>query len=168
MSEEVKTQGVNNRKLRPLIEKVRNRIRNHPVVIKLFEDHGLDPDEIDLVPMCFADLDVSARTDHGVIYFNTKLLEDGDFEGDDHYMVHELTHWAQQTTGSKPTKGSDDASYLDNPAEKEGFQNQSEYIAETQGEDEAEEYINQVMDHHDVKGKEREKRIDELLKLQES
>ena len=43
-----------------------------------FDDYGVDINEIDFYPMCFADLDVSARTMHGIIYFNSKLLEDPD------------------------------------------------------------------------------------------
>jgi hypothetical protein len=166
MSSEIKTKGIPHKKLRPLIEKVRNRVRQHPVVQKMFKKYKVDLEEIELIPMCFADLDVSARTDHGVMYFSTKLLEDGDFDKDDHYLVHEMTHFLQQTTGDKPTPGSDEGEYLDNPAEKEGFQNQSEYLAETRGDLAAEKYVNQVLNHHDVKGKsERRKRRIELLEL---
>jgi hypothetical protein len=110
-------------------------------------------------------MDVSARTDHGIMYFSTKLLEDGDFDKDDHYFVHEMTHFLQQTTGDKPTPGSDDGEYLDNPAEKEGFQNQTEYLADTRGDLEAEKYVNQVLEHHDVPKRKREQRREELLQL---
>jgi hypothetical protein len=165
MAESIKTQGIPHKKLRPIIERVRRRLKNHPIVREMFKKHKIDIDEIDLIPMCFADIDVSARTDHGVIYFGLKLLKDGDFDKDDHYLVHELTHFCQQTTGDEPTPGSDEGEYLDNPAEKEGFQNQSEYLAETRGDMAAERYINQVLDHHKVKGKKREKRLKELLEM---
>lgn len=149
-----------------VIDKVRARIKKHPIVEKMFKDYGVDIDELDLVPMCFSDLEVSARTDHAIIYFNYKLLADNDFEMDDHYMIHELVHYLQQTTGDRPTKGADDGVYLDNEYEVEGFQNQTEYLAETRSKDEAESYVNQVLDHHDVNNKkEREKRKRELMKL---
>ena len=148
-----------------IINRVKNRIKNHPVVIEMFKEYGVDPEEINLVPMCFADLPVSARTDHGIIYFNFKLLEDG-FEDDDHYIVHELTHYLQQTTGTRPTKGSDEDDYLDNKEEIEGFQNQTEYLADTRNEDAAEDYVDQVLDHHEVSDKkERDKRKKQLLQL---
>ena len=76
-----------------LIDKVRERIKDSDTVKKMFEEADVDLDIIDLVPMTFSDLEVSARTDHGVIYFNFSLLDDGDFEHDDHYMVHELKHF---------------------------------------------------------------------------
>jgi len=149
-----------------LIDKVRARVKQHPTVIAMFKEHGVDLDELDLIPMCFADLDVSARTDHGVIYFNYSLLDDGDFEDDDHYMVHEVTHFLQQTTGNTPTQGADDGIYLDNEAEIEGFQNQTEFLADTRDDEHAEDYVEQVLDHHEVTDtSERDKRKKELLQL---
>lgn len=164
-SNEIQTQGIDQRKLRPLIERVRERIKNHEIVQGMFDEYKVDLSEIDLIPMAFADLDVSARTDHGVIYFGTKLLKDGDFDGDDHYLVHELTHFLQQTTGTKPTQGSEDGKYLDNPDEIEGFQNQTQYLSETRDEEEAEKYVEKVLDHHDMNGQKREVRKEELMAL---
>src|SRR3990172_6135604 len=108
MSDDIKTTGIPQKELRQKIEKVRDKIRNHHVVLEMFEDHDVDISEIDLIPMCFADIDVSARTDHGIIYFNINLLDSEDgFDDDDHYAVHEILHFLQQTTGSKPTKGAE-------------------------------------------------------------
>lgn len=157
--------GINQAKLRPILQKLRERIKDHPVVQRMFKDYGVDLSEIDLIPMAFARLDVSARTDHGIIYINIALLNDG-IENIDHYLVHEITHFLQQTTGTKPTQSADDGEYLDNDDEVEGFKNQTEYITETYGKPQADKYVNQVLDHHDVKGKkEREKRKDELMEL---
>lgn len=148
-----------------IIEAIKTRLKNDPVVKEAFAKHGLSVDEIDDVPIAFAELDVSARTDHGIIYLNRDLLETP--ERIDHYLVHELTHFAQQTTGDGPTKGSTDDTYLDNEAEKEGFQTQTEYISETRGDDAAESYVDKVLDHHDVPDKERKERREELLQLAE-
>lgn len=165
MSEFPDTTGIDHKKLRPIIEKVREKIKNHPVIKKMFNDYDVDLEELDLVPMCFANLNVSARTDHCTIYFNIKLLDDG-FEEDDHYMVHELQHFLQQSTGKSPTKGSDSGDYLDNKEEIEGFQRQVEYLSETRDEDKAEEYVDQVLDHHKVyDDDEREERKNKLLEL---
>jgi hypothetical protein len=165
MAEDIRTQGIPQKKLRPLIEKVRARIKRNEVVARMFEGHGIDLSELDLVPMCFADIDVSARTDHGVIYFSTKLLKDGDFDKDDHYLVHELTHFLQQTTGTQPTKGSEHGDYLKNPEEVEGFQNQVEYISNLRGKEKADSYVERVLDHHDQEGNKRKQRKEELMAL---
>lgn len=153
----------NHKKDLEIIDKVRSSIKNHQAVKEFWcDEYGLDLEEIDLVPMCFADLDVSARTDCGVIYFNEKLRD----EPFDHYMIHELVHVAQQTTGDKPTKGSDSGNYLDNKEEIEGFQRQVEYLADTRNENKAEEYVDQVLDHHKVyDDDEREERKNKLLEL---
>jgi hypothetical protein len=168
MAEDIKTQGIPQKKLRPLLDKLRDRIRNHEVFQDTCEKYGIDESELDLVPMAFADLEVSARTDHGIIYFGLKLLDENDeltdfVEEDDHYLPHEWTHFCQQTTGSQPTRGSDSGDYLKNPEEVEGFQNQLEYIADTKGEDKAEKYVDRVLDHHDSKGKDRKEKKDKLM-----
>ena len=147
-----------------ILERVRNRVKKHPVIQEMFDEYGISLDEIDLIPMAFADLDVSARTAHGILYFNRKLREDDGFENDDHYMVHEITHWLQQTTGDKPSKGAGHGNYLDNEDEIEGFQNQVEFLSDTRGNGEPEKYVNQVLDHHAVNEKnERKERRDELM-----
>jgi hypothetical protein len=149
--------------LNRMIKKMREYLKHDGVVQEMFKEYGVDIAEIDLIPMKFGNLDVSAKTDHGVITFNYKLLTDGDFFKDFSYGVHEMTHWLQQTTGDKPTQSADDGEYLDNPFEQEGFQNQVEYIANQFGKDEAENYVDDLLDHHDVEGKKEFKEKKETL-----
>ncbi len=152
--------------LNRLIDKLRDRLRDDETVQRMFKEYGVEIEEIYLIPMTFAELDVSAKTDHGVIYYNYELLADGDFEEDFQYGVHEMTHWLQQTAGDKPTQSADDGSYLDNPFEQEGFQNQLEYAAREFGEDKAEKYVDDLLDHHEIDSKkEKKKKKDVLLTL---
>ena len=160
MADDIKTTGIPQKKLRSLLEKTREKIKDHEVIADLFKEYDIPLSEIEYIPMCFADIAVSARTDHGCIYFNTNLLNDP--EQLDHYMVHEICHWAQQTTGNKPTQGAEDGDYLENPYEVEGFQTQVEYIADTQDEGAAEDYVDQVLEHHDDDSNTEKK--EELLK----
>jgi hypothetical protein len=133
---------------------------------RICEEYGVSTDYIDYIPMTFSDLDVSAKTVKGVIYLNYKLLCDGDFFNDYSYLVHEGTHHFQQCFGDKPTKGSDDGDYLDNKYEVEGFQNQVEYMANEFGKDDAEEYVDNLLDHHEItKKKEKENKKEELMAL---
>lgn len=150
--------------LNRLLKKMRAALKGDETVQKMFKDYDVDLDEIELIPMRFGTLDVSAKTDHGVLIFNWKLLCDGDFLNDYSYGVHEITHWLQQTTGNRPTQSADDGSYLDNPYEQEGFQNQVEYIAKHEGEDEAEEYVDDLLEHHEIEGeKEKEEKKETLM-----
>lgn len=149
-----------------LINRMKKFLKKHPVVIDMFKEYDVPIDELDLIPMRFGELEVSARTDHGIITFNFKLLCDGDFFKDYMYAVHEITHFLQQTTGSKPTQGADDGDYLENPFEQEGFQKQVEYVDDMFGENEAEEYVDHLLDHHKVKDSdEREDKKEKLMEL---
>lgn len=149
--------------LNRMIRKMRAYLKHDGVVQEMFKEYDVDIEEIDLIPMRFGNLDVSAKTDHGIITFNYKLLTDGDFFKDFSYGVHEMTHWLQQTTGSKPTQSADDGEYLDNPFEQEGFQNQIEYIANQFGENEAENYVDDLLEHHDIESKKEVKEKKSIL-----
>lgn len=149
--------------LNRMIKKLREFLKKDETTNKMFKEYGVDIAEIDYIPMQFGMIDVSAKTDHGVITYNYNLLTDGDFFKDFSYGVHEMTHWLQQTTGDKATRSSDDGSYLDNPYEQEGFQNQVVYIADHFGEDEAENYVDDLLDHHDVDSKKEIKEKKETL-----
>lgn len=134
-----------------LIDKIREDLKTHPVVIDMFDKHDVDIEYIDLMPMKFGDIDVSARTDQGVITFSNNLLYDG-FDDDDHYIVHEVTHVLQQCFGDKATTGSTDGEdYLNNKYEQEAFQFQTDFIEEEYGEEAKEQYVEKVLDHHDIK-----------------
>lgn len=165
MPEEIVTKGIDHKKLAPKLEAIKKRVFKHDVIKDMLKKFKIKPEELDLVPMAFAKIPVSARTDHGIIYINVDLAKDGDFDEDDHYIAHEMTHYCQQTTGDKPTPGSTEDNYLDNPVEQEGFRNQTKYIADTQGEEDAEEYIEKVLDHHTNDTRDDDKREDRKDKL---
>ena len=146
-----------------LINKAKKYLKSDGVMQQIFNDYNLDIEEIDYIPTFFKKLDVSAKTDHGVVYLNYKLLTDGDFFKDYSYLIHEYTHWCQQTTGDKPTKSSDDGEYLDNKYEIEGFTNQVEYIAGEFGDDEAEDYVDDLLEHHEIDGEKYDDKKEELM-----
>lgn len=149
-----------------LINRMKKFLKKHPIVIDMFKEYDVPIDELDLIPMRFGELDVSARTDHGIITFSFNLLCDGDFFKDYMYAVHEITHFLQQTTGNKPTQGAEEGDYLENPFEQEGFQKQIEYVDDMYGENEAEEYVEHLLDHHKVKDSdERDDKKEKLMEL---
>lgn len=131
------------------------------IVKKMFDEADVPLELLDFVTIVFERLDVSARTDKGIIYLNEDLKDSP--EDIEHYLVHELTHFLQQCFSDGPTKGSSGDDYLENPYEVEGFQNQTEYIAHTEGEETAEDYIEKVLQHHSVDGDDREEKKEELM-----
>jgi hypothetical protein len=148
------------------IDWAKDYLKKDEVMQRICDEYGVPVDYIDYIPTMFSDLDVSAKTVKGVVYLNYKLLCDGDFFRDYSYLIHEYGHNLQQTTGSKPTKGSDDGEYLDNKYEIESFQNQVEYMANQFGEDKAEDYVDNLLEHHEITHpKEKHKKKEELMAL---
>lgn len=143
--------------LKRMIDKARKHIKKDKIWEELCKEYDQDIDIIDVIPIYFGDIDVSATTNHGIITLNYSLLCDGDFLKDYSYIIHEATHYLQQTCGKKATESSDNDNYLNNENEQEGFQNQVEYIAKHQGDDKAEKYVDDLLDHHDVEEKEKPK-----------
>ena len=149
--------------LNRILNKMRASLKQDGVMQEAFKEYGVDIEELDYYPMKFGNLDVSAKTDHGLIIFNYKLLTDGDFEKNYGYAIHEITHVLQQTTGTKPTQGADDGEYLHNPVEQEGFANQIEYIANNEGEEKAEDYVDDLLEYHDVKNEKEYDKLEAIL-----
>lgn len=146
-----------------MINKAKKYLKTDETMVKIFKEYDVDINEIDLIPTYFKDLEVSAKCDHGIIYLNYSLLCDGDFFRDYSYLIHEYSHWLQQTTGSKATKSSDDGDYLHNEFEQEGFSNQVEYIANQFGDGEAEKYVDDLLEHHEVDDKKEKKELKEVF-----
>lgn len=146
-----------------MINCAKEYLKHNEVMQKICNDYNVDINDIDYIPTTFSDLDVSAKTDHGIIYLNYKLLCDGNFFKDYGYLIHEYTHHWQQTTGNGPTKGADDGEYLENKFEQEGFQNQLEYMANEFGIDEAEDYVENLLKHHEIESKKDKKELTEVL-----
>lgn len=145
-----------------LLEIIKQNIFDSKTYQKMCKKKRVDPDLIFLAPMAFATIDVSARTQHGIIFFNTKLRNKP--QEIDHYMIHEVTHFFQQCFGKSATQGSNDSDdYLSNPYEVEGFNAQTAYIAEDDSVEEAHEYIDKVLDHHDVPDNKKKNKKEKLL-----
>jgi len=149
--------------LNRLINKGRAFLKENEVWQKVCAEHDEDPDIIDFIPIAFGNLDVSAKTTKGIIILNYKLLGDADFKKDYSYIVHEATHWLDQCFGSKATKSSDEGDYLANKFEQKAFSRQIQYIAHQEGEKEAEEYTDDLLEHHEKSGKEADKLKDVLM-----
>jgi len=146
-----------------LINYAKHKIKNDEVWIKICQEYNESPDIIDLIPTCFGDLEVSAKTDHGVVILNYQLLCDGDFTDDHSYLIHEYRHWFQQTHADKPTQSADDGEYLQNPFEQEAFQDQVEFIANHKGKEEAENYVKDLLEHHEVTNKKKKDELENIF-----
>lgn len=141
--------------LKKIIDQGREFVKNHKTVKEKFKEYNVSVEEIDIVPIVFKDIDVSAKTERGIIYLSYDLLCDGNFEKDYSYLAHELVHFLQQTATEQGTDPYDD--YLNNPDEQEGFGTQVKFIKEEYGDQEAKKYMDNLLEYHDVDNKDKNK-----------
>lgn len=148
-----------------LLDAIKVLLKDHPVVRKMFNEFGVDREEIENMPLEFAQLDVSAKTKNGRVYLNEKLIEDGDFKEDIHYVVHELRHWLQQTSeDSAKYRPEGDEEYLELQAEIEAFRDQIAFMKSFYGEKEARTYLESLLDFHEFEGEDRKAKYKELMR----
>lgn len=155
--------GKNPKLLLRIINKVKNSLKNDDVFKDMCKECGVSTDVIDLIPVKFGPLEVSARTANAVITLNDNLLTDGRFEMIPNLLIHEAKHFLDQVYGKHPTQGASDGDYLQNEDESAAFKIQLEYMADHLGKDEADRYAEHLLNHHDKKGKERAEIKEELL-----
>lgn len=139
---------------------MKNDIKSDSEVKEKFDEYNVPLSKLDDIPVEFADLDVSAKTKDKKIYINKKLVEKG--QDPTHYLVHELVHFLQQFTNNvDPNKG--EKEYLDRETEMEAFQSQVDYKKREESPSRAEDYVDGLLDYHDIDGKEREDKKEELM-----
>lgn len=143
---------------------MREHAKHDPGIISKFKEYGVSLGDIDKVPISFCDLDVSAKTKDKKIYLNEAMLaDDSPVDDPTHYLIHELIHYLQQKTGKNMHKHRDEDEYLDKETEEEAFKVQVDFKKREESEEEAEDYVEKLLDHHDIKGKERKDKKEELL-----
>ena len=143
-----------------IIKILRKELKKQPMAQHLCKKYNEDLNFIDDIVIKFEPIDVSAKTVNGEIILNSKLLE-GKFRDNMRYLIHEFTHALQQENGMVEPSGNED--YLDDPNEIEAFQNQLDYMEETYNEREIQQYLEQLLDHHNIHGKKRIEKIKELM-----
>jgi Mlc titration factor MtfA (ptsG expression regulator) len=143
-----------------VIKLLRKELKKQPMAKHLCKKYNEDLDFIDSLIIRFEPIDVSAKTVNGEIVLNSHLLE-SKFRDNMRYLIHEFTHALQQENGMVDQTG--DKDYLDDPNEVEAFRTQLDYMEETYNEKEIQEYLEQLLDHHKIKGKDRIRKIKELM-----
>ena len=147
-----------------MLNKAKKFLKTNEVMINICKEYGQNVDIIDLFPTTFGDIDVSATTTKGIVTLNYKLLMDGSFDRMDFsYLIHEYQHLLDQCFGKKATKSSDDGEYLRNKFEQKAFQVQVEYIDDQFGKEHAEDYVDNLLDHHEIEKKKDRNELEEVL-----
>ena len=144
-----------------LVSKIKNELKKNKFALEIIKDNNFDTNIIDAISISFNDkLEASAKTTDGKIEVNSNLIEKG-FEIIMRYVIHELVHVFQHMKDSN----SDESEYLDNPDELEAFQYQVAYEADELGEESAINYVDELMEFHEIPDDEKTSKKEELLKL---
>jgi hypothetical protein len=117
------------------------------------------------IPISFSnELDVSAKTTDGEMTLSTELIEEG-YEIMLRYVVHELVHVFQHMENKEKRDLYPNHDYLDRPDELQAFQYQIEFDESARGEKSVIEYIEELLDYHDIPG---EDKVDKAVELMDN
>jgi hypothetical protein len=146
-----------------LIKKIKDTLKEKVVIKDVCKEYGFSIDIIDGIIIKFDKIDTSAETVNGEMILNTSLTNE-DFDVLMRYPVHELVHVFQhmerEGTGGDPYHG---MKYLDRPDEVEAFVAQIKDEGQTRGTNKAEEYVNELLDYHDIPENKKDKYKNNLL-----
>lgn len=145
-----------------ILARVKRELRKNDIAKDICKEYGFNIDIIDGVPIEFEDdLGASAKTIDSCIKLDSGLLDE-DFEVIMRYAIHELVHSLQhmKMIGVDPYDGED---YLNRGDELEAFQYQIEYEADAVGKEEAENYVDNLVEYHEVPPEKIEEKKKELL-----
>lgn len=146
-----------------ILSRIRSDLKEDPVVLKLFEDKGKSLELIDGIPIDFSDeIDVSAKTINSRVILNKSLLSET-YDILYRYAVHEVVHSLQHLDIENRVDDYEELDYLDRPDELEAFQYQIEADKNRRGEDEVIEYVEELVDYHDISEYKKEDKKEELL-----
>lgn len=147
--------------MRAVIKELKEAVKKEDEYIEKCKEYDKNINFVDSVDISFKDgLDVSAKTINEEIFLNGKLFDENSWVDQMRYIIHEIVHVMQQEAGN--VDGSHEEDYLDDENEIEAFQAQLSYMSEHNSPEEIQEYLEQLLDHHGITGKERREKIKEL------
>jgi len=145
-----------------LLAKVKRELRANSIAKEICKEYGFGTDIIDGISFEFVDnLEASAKTIDSAIQLNSSLMDE-EFETIMRYAIHELVHSLQHMK-LKGLESLEEQDYLDRGDEIEAFQYQIEYEADERGFDEAEDYVEDLIEYHEIPIENREEKKRELL-----
>ena len=142
------------------LSKVRAYLLSSDLAREICIEHNKDISLLMGIPIDLSsEIDVSAKTEDGRIILNAALL-DGEFEILMRYVIHELVHVMQHIDGGSKDKKKD---YLNRDSELDAFKYQIEFDSENRSEKDVMEYVEGLLDFHDIPEDERDDKEEELM-----
>jgi hypothetical protein len=132
-----------------VLSDIRTSLMNDEIAKSICEENDMGGWFLKSVPISFDKIKVAAKTINGKIILNPKLIKKP-FKIIMRYVIHELVHAIQHVEDFGKNQDDKDDDYLDRNDEIEAFQRQIEYDSKTRGPDEAEKYVDNLLEYHDI------------------
>ena len=148
------------------LSRVRTALLNDNIAKEICTENDMGAWFLNSVPIRFDDLDVTAKTVNGDITLSPKLIKKP-FEILMRYVIHELVHAIQHVKDHDKNKKNKRKNYLNREDEVEAFQYQAKYDKDQRGLEEVEDYVDGLLDFHDIPDDQREDKKEEILEKTE-
>lgn len=146
-----------------LLSKIKKSLKENDLAKEICKEYDFQIDIVDGIPLDFEDdLEASAKTLDSRIILNSNLMDEN-FDIIMRYAIHELVHALQHMRNLSRKDKYKNKDYLDRPDELEAFQYQVQFDKEERGMDEAEEYVDELVEFHEIPKDEANKKKKELL-----
>jgi len=149
------------------LSKIRTSLINDNIAKDICKENDVGPLFLRSVPIRFEKLDVTAKTVNGNIILNPKLMNKS-FEIMMRYIIHELVHAIQHMDDYDKKDNDKKKKYLNREDEIEAFQYQLKYDKENRGDEEAEKYVDHLLDFHKIPEDQKEDKKEEIMEKAEN
>ena len=145
---------------------IRTDLLKNPIAKEICSDNNVGEWFLEAVPIMYSELDVSAKTEDGNIMLNEKL-RDHPHRTRMRYVLHELVHAIQHSL-DKNKDIDKTREYLERDDEQEAFKYQLKYDEKKLSKKDIKDYIENLLEHHDVPKKDKEELVRELTSKMKS
>ena len=144
------------------LSKIRTSLMNDSIAKEICKENGIGTWFLASVPIRYEEIEVTAKTVNGNIILNPKLMQKS-FKIIMRYVIHELVHAIQHVKDYGKKQDDKRKDYLNREDEIEAFQYQVTYDNQTRGEEQAEKYVENLLDFHDISSDKREDKKEEIM-----
>jgi len=145
------------------LSNIRAYLLKNDVAEDICKEFGFDKNILYGVSISFdSEIDVAAKTTDSKMLLNTSLLDEK-FDIIMRYVIHELVHVFQHIKREGTDDPYDGMEYLERPDEVQAFQFQVEFQEDFSGENDAKEYVDDLIEYHEIDDNQKDDKKEELL-----
>ena len=145
------------------LARIRTSLMNDETAKDICSENDIEYWFLTSVPISFDNLKVTAKTVNGNITLNPKLMKKP-FKIIMRYVIHELVHAIQHVKDYGKKQDDKRKDYLNREDEIEAFQYQVKYDNRNRGMEKTEEYVDGLLDYHDLPENKKKDKKKEIMK----